>query len=134
MYVGGEQSKPWGGDKDIGGDDIQGTVQGGGKEKGGGHDGDRRTPHHIKACLVQNHEVMTHQVGIQFGQGLEISLYKLWGPRPDQSLEVFRGEDGRVTEAKLEFGLGVRLTWIRGPKDFKINQSITATLYKYMKC
>ena len=77
---------------------------------------------------------MTHQVGVQFGQGLEVSLYKLRGPRPDQSLEVFRGEDGRVAETKFEFGFGVRLTWIRGPRDFKINQTFRGTLYTYMKC
>lgn len=58
---------------------------------------------------------MTHQVRVQFGQGLEVSLYELWGAGPDQPLEVLGGEDRGVTETQLELGLSVGLPRIRGP-------------------
>lgn len=58
---------------------------------------------------------MTHQVRVQFGQGLEVGLYELWGAGPDQSLEVLGGEDRGVTETQLELGLCVGLSRIRGP-------------------
>lgn len=58
---------------------------------------------------------MTHQVRVQFGQSLEVSLYELGGAGPDKSLEVLGGEDRGVTETQLELGLCVGLSRIRGP-------------------
>lgn len=65
----------------------------GGQEQRGRHDGDCRTPDHVKTGLIQNDKVVTHQVRVQFGQSLEVSLYELGGAGPDQALKVLWGED-----------------------------------------
>lgn len=93
MNVGGIEREPRGRGKHVRGDDVQGAVQRGGQEQRGRHDGDCRTPDHVKTGLIQNDKVVTHQVRVQFGQSLEVSLYELGGAGPDQALKVLWGED-----------------------------------------
>lgn len=93
MNVGGIKREFRGRGKYVRGDDVQGVVQRGGQEQSGRYDGDRRILDYVKIGFIQNDKVVIYQVRVQFGQGLEVSLYEFWGAGFDQFFEVFGGED-----------------------------------------